>query len=58
MINYVLPQLEDIDPNHIHENVIFRFLSPNEYSNLGEIQIRPESDRIIRAFLLHRLSDD
>ncbi len=34
---------------------IFRFLSPDEYSNLVELKIRPESDRIIRAFLLYWL---
>jgi hypothetical protein len=58
MITYVLTQLDEIDPNHVYENAIFRFLSPNEYSNLAELKIRQESDRIIRAFLLYRLSDD
>jgi hypothetical protein len=58
MITYVLPRLEEIDLNHVYENVIFRFLSPNEYSNLAELKIRPELDRIVRAFLLYRLNDD
>jgi hypothetical protein len=50
MITYVSPQIEKIDSNDIHENIIFRFFSPNEYSNVAELAIRPEPDRIIRAF--------
>jgi len=58
MITYILPHLDEIDPNHTHQNVVFRFLSPNEYSSLAELNVRPEPDQIIRAFLLYRLSDD
>ncbi len=42
----------------LKKNIIFRFLSTNEYSNVAELKIRPELDRIIRAFLLYRLSNE
>ena len=58
MITYILPQLDEIDPNYTHQNVVFCFLSPNEYSSVAELHVRPEPVQIIRAFLLYRLSED
>ncbi|CAF4471455.1 unnamed protein product [Rotaria sp. Silwood2] len=58
MITYILPHLDEIDPNHIQKHVVFRFLSPNEYSNLAALHVRPEPDQIIRAFLLYIFNND
>jgi hypothetical protein len=58
MITYVLPHLEEVDSEQSKKNVIFRFLSPDEYVNMAQLNIRPIPDQIVRAFLLYGLRDD
>ncbi|CAM4873905.1 unnamed protein product [Rotaria socialis] len=58
MITYILPQLDEEDPNHEYKNVIFRFLTPDEYSSVAELNVRPTPERMIRAFVVFSLSDD
>ncbi|CAF3850812.1 unnamed protein product [Rotaria sordida] len=58
MITYVLPHLDDADPEYTSPNVVFRFLSQDEYSSVAKLSIRPVPERIIRAFLLYRLAND
>lgn len=56
MITYVLPHLDDADPECKNAYVVFRFLTHDEYSSVAQLSIRPEPERTIRAFLLYRLS--
>ncbi|CAF3745629.1 unnamed protein product [Rotaria sp. Silwood1] len=58
MITYVLPHLDETDSELSKKNVIFRFLSPDEYTNMAQLHIRPMPDQVIRAFLLYGLSHD
>ncbi|CAF1425403.1 unnamed protein product [Rotaria magnacalcarata] len=58
MITYILPQLDEEDPNHEYKNVIFRFLTPDEYSSVAELNVRPTPERMIRAFVVFSLNDN
>lgn len=58
MITYVLPHLDNADPEYTNSNVVFRFLSQDEYSAVAKLSIRPVPERIIRAFLLYRFANN
>ncbi|CAF2972735.1 unnamed protein product [Rotaria sp. Silwood2] len=58
MITYVLPHLDDADPDYTNVNVVFRFLSQDEYSSIAKLSVGPVPERIIRAFLLYRLANN
>ncbi|CAF3372021.1 unnamed protein product, partial [Rotaria sp. Silwood2] len=51
-ITYVLPQLDEADPEHEKDKVIFHFLSPQIYSQSAQLTIRPLPQQLIRAFLI------
>ncbi|CAF5157693.1 unnamed protein product, partial [Rotaria sp. Silwood1] len=57
MVTYILPHLDDADPEYRNPNVIFRFLSQDEYSSVAQLNIRPQPEQVIRAFLLYRLGN-
>ncbi|CAF0885258.1 unnamed protein product [Rotaria sordida] len=52
LITYVLPQLDEADPEHEKEKVIFHFLSPQIYSQSAPLTIRPLPQQLVRAFLI------
>jgi hypothetical protein len=58
MITYVLPHLDEADPDYERKNIIFRFLSEDEYSTVAPLYIRPVPERMVRAFLLYGFGDD
>jgi ubiquitin C len=58
MITYVMPQLDEADPDGERKNIRFRFLSEEEYSTVAPLSIRPSPERMIRAFLLFGFGDD
>jgi len=58
MITYVIPHLDEADPDCERKNIIFRFLSEEEYSTAASLNIRPSPERMIRAFLLYGFGDD
>jgi hypothetical protein len=58
MITYILPQLDEADPDKSNKNVIFRFLTLVEYAKIAQLSVRPIPDQIIRAFLLYGFGDD
>ncbi|CAF3959192.1 unnamed protein product [Rotaria sordida] len=52
LITYVLPQLDEADPEHEKEKVIFHFLSPQIYSQSAPLTIPPLPQQLVRAFLI------
>ncbi len=58
MITYVMPQLDEADPDCERKTIRFRFLSEEEYSTVASLNIRPSPERMIRAFLLLGFGDD
>ena len=56
MITYVLPHLDNADPEYTNSNIVFRFLSQDEYSTVAKLSIRPVPEQITRAFLLYRFA--
>jgi hypothetical protein len=58
MITYVLPHLDEADPDCERRNVVFRFLSEEEYSTVALLSVRPAPERMVRAFLLYRFGDN
>ncbi|CAF3433946.1 unnamed protein product [Rotaria socialis] len=52
LITYVIPQLDEADPEHEKEKILFHFLSPQIYSKSAQLTIRPLPQQLVRAFLI------
>jgi hypothetical protein len=44
--------LDEVDPKHEKEKIIFHFLSPDIYSKSARLTIRPLPQQLIRAYLI------
>ncbi len=49
LITYVLPQLDEADPEYKNEKIIFHFMSPQIYA---QSTIHPRPQQLVRAFLM------
>ncbi|CAF1092247.1 unnamed protein product [Adineta steineri] len=52
LITYVLPQLDEIDPECKRDKVIFHFVPPSIYSQSVQLSIRPLPQQLLRIFLV------
>ncbi|CAF1003940.1 unnamed protein product [Rotaria magnacalcarata] len=58
MLTYILPHLDESDPNFEKKNIVFRFLSYDEYSSIASLNIHPMPEQITRAFLIYSFGEN
>ena len=58
MITYIIPQLDEADPNSERTNIRFRFFPEEEYAKVAPLRIRPAPTRTVPALLLYGFGDD
>ncbi|CAF1389567.1 unnamed protein product [Adineta steineri] len=58
LITYVLPQLDEIDPECKRDKVIFHFVSPSIYSQSVQLSIRPLPQQLLRIFLVFSFGNE
>ncbi|UJR32898.1 hypothetical protein I4U23_020359 [Adineta vaga] len=52
LITYILPQLDEVDPEYKNQKILFHFVPSQIYSQSAQLTIRPLPQQFLRIFLV------
>ena len=58
LITYILPNLDEADPNLQQRRVRFRFLTSDEYSSVAQLNVDSHLKEIKRPFLIYGFGEE